>query len=142
MEGERGLATGISARLSPLELKRFGFTIVLPLALLAAVINWRGHTILPAVLAGLAAMLAGLALLAPKLLRPVHILWMGLVNALGWLNTRLLLGLVYFLVITPIGVVMRFVGRDPLDRQLRDRSSYWVDRNPHLVASGSMERQF
>jgi len=137
-----GLATGISARLSPAELKRFGVTVAIPLVLLAALGVWRGHTILPALLGGLAAALGGLALLAPGLLSPIHTLWMGGVHALAWVNTRVLLGLVYFLIMTTTGVVMRLMGRDPLDRRLRDRPSYWVERRQHPDPKGSMERRF
>ncbi len=109
-----GLATGISVQLSPAELRRFGVTVAIPLVLLAALGVWRGHTILPAFLGGLAAALGGLALLAPGLLSPIHTLWMGGVHALAWVNTRVLLGLVYFLIMTTTGVVMRLMGRDPL----------------------------
>jgi hypothetical protein len=137
-----GLATGISAQLSPAELRRFGVTVAIPLVLLAALGVWRGHTILPALLGGLAAALGGLALLAPGLLSPIHTLWMGGVHALAWVNTRVLLGLVYFLIMTTTGVVMRLMGRDPLDRRLRDRPSYWVERTQHPDPKGSMERRF
>ncbi len=137
-----GLTTGISAQLSPADLRRFGVTVAIPLVLLAALGVWRGHTILPALLGGLAAALGGLALLAPGLLSPIHTLWMGGVHALAWVNTRVLLGLVYFLIMTTTGVVMRLMGRDPLDRRLRDRPSYWVDRTQHPDPKGSMERRF
>ncbi len=114
----------------------------IPLALLAGVGVWRGHTILPAVLGGAAVALGVLALLAPRLLGPVHKLWMKIADALAWFNTRVLLGVVYYLVMTPTGVVMRLVGRDPMDRQLRDRPSYWVERKPQPDPRLSMERRF
>ena len=137
------MATGISARLSPKELRRFGFTVAVPLTLLAAVGAWRGHVILPALLSGLAAALGGMALLAPRLLGPVQRVWMRGADALGSFNTRVLLGLVYYLAMTPIGVVMRHVvGRDPLDRRLRDRPSYWIQRKGHTDPKESMERRF
>ncbi len=128
--------------MSPSELRRFGITVAIPLALLAALMAWRGHTLLPAVLAGLAATLGGLALLAPRLLVGVHKVWMAGAHTLGWFNTRVLLGLVYFVVMTPTGIVMRLLGRDPLDRQLGDRASYWVERRRHANPRGSMERRF
>ncbi len=136
------MAPGISARLSPSELRRFGVTVAIPLALLAALGVWRGHTVLPAMLGGLAIILGGLALVAPGLLGPVHKVWMGGAHAVGWFNTRVLLGLVYFLIMTPTGVVMRLMGRDPLDRRVHDRSSYWVPRKPHPDPRDAMERWF
>ena len=142
MEGDQGLATGIPARLSAEELRRFGFTVAIPLALLGGVGLWRGHAVLPVVLGGLAIILTGLAVVAPSLLGPVHRVWMQVAHALGWFNTRVLLGLVYFAVMTPTGVVMRLVGKDPLDRRLRDRPTYWVEKTPHPDPRGTMERRF
>lgn len=56
------------------------------------------------------------AIVYPPLLKPVHFVWMKLAHALGWINTRILLTLFYFLIITPFGWVMRALGRDPLVR--------------------------
>ncbi len=136
------MAAGISAGLSAKELRRFGVTVGIPLALLAGVGVWRGHTILPAVLGGAAVALGVLALLAPRLLRPVHTVWMKGAHALAWFNTRVLLGVVYFVVMTPTGFLMRLMGRDPLDRRLKDRPSYWVERKPQPDPRPSMERRF
>ncbi len=63
-----------------------------------------------------AAVLVAGALGAPALLSPVYRGWMAIGAALGWVNTRILLGAVFFLVVTPIGAVMRMTGRDPLRR--------------------------
>src|SRR3972149_7215658 len=89
---------------------------------------WRQHPVLPWLLAGLALTLAAAAVLSPAGLRPVHRVWMRGADLLAWVNTRLVLGLVYFLVMTPIGLLMRLAGRDPLDRRLGDRPSYWIAR--------------
>ncbi len=86
--------------------------------------------------------LGAIALLAPRGLRPVHTHWMRVAHALGSFNTRVLLGVVYFVVMTPTGIVMRLLGRDPLDRRLGDRSSYWVLRKPNPDSRGAMERRF
>ncbi len=68
--------------------------------------------------------------------------WMFAGHILGWLNTRLLLGLVYYLIMTPTGLLLRLLGHDPLDRELRDRLSYWRERQPHSDPRGALERQF
>lgn len=136
------MAAGVSARLSVRELRRFGITVAIPLALLSTLGAWRGHTILPVLLGSLSVALGGLAVIAPKRLRPVHRLWMAGAHALGLFNTRILMGLVYFLVITPMGMIMRLVGRDALDRQLKDRPSYWIEREQHADSVAAMERRF
>jgi hypothetical protein len=54
------------------------------------------------------------ALVAPGSLRPVYRGWMRVGTVVGWVNTRVLLALVFFLVVTPMGLVMRLFGRHPL----------------------------
>ena len=63
------------------------------------------------------AVLAASAVGAPALLAPVYRAWMAVGSALGWVNTRILLGAVFYLVVTPIGAVMRLTGRDPMRRR-------------------------
>ena len=58
------------------------------------------------------------ALVAPRILAPAYRVWMKLAEVLAWINTRILLGLVFFAVVTPIGLVMRLLGRDPMRRRL------------------------
>jgi hypothetical protein len=66
----------------------------------------------------LAVILVVPALVAPRMLSPAHRAWMKLAEVLAWINTRILLGLVFFVVVTPIGLVMRLLGRDPMRRRL------------------------
>jgi hypothetical protein len=76
-----------------------------------------------------AAGLAGYAF--PNLLRPVYILWMALALPIGWVVSHLLLLAVFYLVVTPIGLMMRLVGYDPLKRQIdRSAKSYWTPHDP------------
>lgn len=78
---------------------------------------------------GAAAFFAFFAAAAPMALLPLYRAWMKLAAALAWFNTRLLLGLVFFLVMTPMGVAMRAIGKDPLDRKIdRSAASYWKKR--------------
>lgn len=72
------------------------------------------------------------ALVWPASLRPVYRGWMRIGHALGWVNTRLLLGLVFYGLITPMGLVRRFLlGKDPMRRQFEpDADTYRVPRQP------------
>ena len=90
---------------------------------------------------GLMAVLAGLGLVAPSLLRHPYRGWMALGHVLGWINTRILLGLVFYLLITPMGVVMRWFGRDPMRRGFDAKAaSYRIDRASR--PGTHMRRQF
>ena len=89
----------------------------------------------------LAAALIGPALVAPRLLGPAHRVWMKLAEVLAWINTRILLGLVFYLVVTPIGLVMRLMKRDPMRRRYEPRGeSYRVRCAPRPATH--MLRQF
>jgi hypothetical protein len=81
------------------------------------------------------------AAVAPSLLRPVYRGWMRLGEALAWVNTRILLTLIFFLVVTPIGLVMRLFGRSPIATARRN-DSYWTDVEPHSYGDRHVEKQF
>lgn len=91
-------------------------------------------------LIAIAAVLLLAAAVAPALLRPVYRGWMRLGEALAWVNTRILLTLIFFLVVTPIGLVMRLFGRSPIATGRRD--SYWTDVEPHSYGDRHVEKQF
>lgn len=59
-----------------------------------------------------------LAVFTPKLLKWLYGPWMKLGNVLGWINTRIILGFIYFFLITPMGLIMRCVKHDPLKRTI------------------------
>jgi len=81
------------------------------------------------------------ALVAPRVLAPAYWAWMKLAEVLAWINTRILLGVVFYGVVTPIGLVMRLFVRDPMHRQLdRQGESYRVRRVSRPAAH--MLRQF
>ena len=74
----------------------------------------------------LGATLALLGALRPKWLVVPNRLWMGMAEALGFVTTRVILGLVFFLFVTPIGLVRRLFGGDPLSRRTRRTAeTYW-----------------
>jgi hypothetical protein len=73
--------------------------------------------------------LAGLlwipALLIPSTLRPVYTTWMKVGHAIGWVNTRIILGLLFYVLVLPMGLIMRLFGKDPMARRLdKAASSY------------------
>jgi hypothetical protein len=70
------------------------------------------------------------ALLAPRLLMPIYHVWMAVGRGLGWINTRIILGIIYYLTFTPISLLMRISNKDPLRRNFEPASaSYRLLRN-------------
>ena len=60
----------------------------------------------------------GIALIAPQILRPVNNIWIKIGNVLGFINSRIILGLMFFVMIFPIGMLLKVFGKDSMDRKL------------------------
>lgn len=92
-------------------------------------------------LIGTLLILAGL--MAPVLLYPIHKAWMTLAILLGFVMTRVILSILYYLIITPIGFVARLSGKDFLDLKIeKDKQSYWNYREVKEYEKVDTERQF
>lgn len=135
------MATGISARLSPAEARRFGFTVGAAFLVLAAVVAWRGASLkaVPFIIIGGALITA--ALIIPAHLGPVYRGWMGLAAIMSRVTTPVFMGVVYFGIVTPTGVLRRLVRRNQLVRP-RSAQTYWVTRKTGERQRTDMERQF
>jgi hypothetical protein len=124
------------------ELRKFGLTVGGIFLLLGLVSWYRGHEIPPRVLWTLGVLLVGPALVAPRWLGPVERRWMQMAGALGAVNSRIILTVLYYAVIAPTGVVLRRF-RDPLDRRLDDgRPTNWIKRTPEPVDPARYQQQF
>ena len=74
-----------------------------------------------------------IGILQPGLLFYPYKVWMALGLALGWINSRIILGLVFFLVLQPIALIMKFVGYDPLKTKKRNKMTYRENKSNHKV---------
>ena len=84
-----------------------------------------------------------LALLAPKVLRPLNRLWMQFGLLLHHIVSPIALGVVFYLTVVPIGLWMRLVGKDPLQLSFDENATtYWVSRTPPGPDAKSMNNQF
>lgn len=97
---EFGLLTGIFIPLL--------FGLILPLL-------W-GHT-LPLIPWIIAVVFGALGLLIPQSLAPIYQGWMRVAQVLAWVNNRIILGIIFFIIVTPMGLFMRIIKRDPLKRK-------------------------
>jgi hypothetical protein len=125
--------------LTPAEGRKFGFTLAAAFGVLAAIAWWRGGERAPIVLGTVAGLfLLGGALL-PSRLGPVQRAWMGMAHAISKVTTPIFMGAVYFLVITPAGLLRRLFGANAL-RATQGKPSGWVDRR--ASPRGDLTRQF
>ena len=71
-----------------------------------------------------------------------HRLWIRLAHMLGYINSRILLSVIYFLVITPYGLILRLSGRDTMNRRGAAKKSYWIPRSKTRQTRQQFERLF
>jgi hypothetical protein len=122
--------------------RSFGSFFSAVLAVGSAYFYWKqvGDWALALVL--LAALFASATLLAPDWLAPLNRLWHELGLLLGKIFNPLILGALFFGVITPVSLATRLFGRDVLRLRKRSVASYWIDRDPGSPPPESFRNQF
>ena len=123
------------------ELSEFGFLVGGVLSALGAYCFWRGKVTAPYFL-GIGMLLAAGAAIAPTLLKPVQKVWMTLALCMGFVMTRVILFVLFFLFLTPIAVIARLSGKKFLDLAFREtKESYWT-LHRQRVDKSEYENQF
>jgi hypothetical protein len=124
------------------EARKTALLVAAVLLLVAAWNLYRGRTTAVFVFGLLGALLLVAGLLVPSAARAFHRAWMRFAAALGHVNSRVLLSLMYYLVFTPYGFIMRLAGRDPLRRRAKRQASYWIPRKQTRQEREQFERLF
>jgi hypothetical protein len=124
------------------DLRKFGLMVGGVFAVLGLLFLWRHKAHYPYFLwPGAGLVLFGAVL--PRALKWAYIAWMSIAFVLGFVMAHVILTLFFFLVITPIGLVARCVGKDFLSLKLdRAAPSYWIPREPKPKSPADYERQF
>jgi len=122
--------------------RRFGFTLAVALFLLTAVGALRGDTLWPVTLT-LALAFVGFVVFAPDSLKPLNRLWLQIGLALHTIVSPVVLIVLFFVVVTPVGLIARFAGKDFLRLRFdQEATTYWIDRRPPGPSPESMRNQF
>lgn len=124
------------------KLREFGLTIGIVLLVLGGFTMWRGRPVSPYLLAaGIAFIILGLTM--PVILKPLQKLWMGLGIVSGFFISRIILSILFYAVVTPIGLVMKLLGKDLLDERIdKARETYWHARDINSKPKESYENQY
>jgi len=143
MEGDGRLAHSVPTRLSSSYTaaagRKFGATLGAAFAALAIIARWRGHPTSFVVLGALGGVLIGAGLAIPTALRPVERTWMTAAKAISRVTTPIFMGVLYFLLVSPIALLRRAFGGNALVH--RDGPhGFWVNRRD--LPRSSMDRQF
>ncbi len=122
--------------------KSFGVVFAVVFAIIGVFPLWGGGS--PAYWAfGLSAVFLALALARPATLTPLNRLWHLLGLGLGKVVNPLVLGFLFFVTITPLALIMRMMGKDPLRLRFDPGAeSYWIERTPSGPEPETMNRQF
>ena len=121
------------------ELAWFGLAVAGVLALLGLVLWARFGLAVARWPWGVATVLAVVYYAVPPLRRPIYVGWIWAMFPIAWTVSHVLLAIVYYLVLTPLGLLRRLIGGDPMHRRIdRAASSYWVERR----STDSTERYF
>ncbi len=125
------------------DLRRFGLVLAALLALLGGYL-WYVEAVGFAQLVHAASLvLLGVGLVLPIALTPIYFPYMWLARIVAFVNIHLLLGLVFYTLFTLIGLGMRLLGRDPLDRKIApDAESYWQRRASSLFPRDHYRKRF
>ena len=124
------------------ELRQFGVTLGIILALLGGLFFLRQKDCYFYFL-GLSVIFLFLGLVAPLLLKPIQKIWMSLAILIGWFVTRIILIVLFYLLVTPIGILAKILGKNFLDTKFnRNVDSYWIARKSAAVERKSCENQF
>jgi hypothetical protein len=79
----------------------------------------------------------------PLILKPVYFIWMKLAFILSWINTRLILIIIFYLIFTPIRMLMRLFGKDLLELKIeKNTSTYWKKKDKGNLGLNNYEKQF
>ena len=130
-------------KISANEVRKFGVTLAVALALLSALFLWRQKSCYWYFLI-LSSVFLFLSLFFPAVLKPVRKLWMTLSNIMGWVMTRVILIFLFYAVVTPTALLIRVLNKDILNIKFAKNSldSYWLPKESRDSKNRDYEKQF
>jgi len=123
------------------DIRSFGVTIGIILFIVSGLLIFYGKEFYQYI-AIIASTFIGLGLILPALLKPIYFVWMAFAAILGWVMTRVILSVVFFLIMTPIGLLTKLLGEDFLALKKIKSDSYWNYRDSAEELNQNYEKQF
>jgi hypothetical protein len=121
---------------------RFGWLFAAIFAAIASYNFWVGQRLAAWICVGAAMVLIAVTMIRPTALQPLNRVWFAFGLLLGRIVSPLVLGILFFLIITPVALIGRAFGRDPLRMKRCITASYWIRRDPPGPALDSFKHQF
>jgi hypothetical protein len=107
--------------------RSFGISVGGVLCAIALALVWRGRIGRAEILGAIGALLMLFGFVRPMVLKPISDVWWKFALLLAWFNARVLLSIIFFLILTPVGLAWRLTGKDPLSRRRRN----WAGWSPY-----------
>ena len=124
------------------DFRKFGITVGIILIIVVGFLFWKEKESFQILLtAGVVLLILGLTI--PVILKPIYWVWMVFATILGWLMTRVILTLLFYVILSPIGLIARLLGKQFLDLKLNHlQQSYWSMRTVEPSNTQNYEKQF
>jgi len=123
------------------EFKKFGILFSLIFIVISLSLFFKQKNFLPWV--GISFLFFLSAIYSPVALKILYIPWMKLAFFLSWVNTGIILFLMFYLIFVPIGLLLKLLGKDLLDMKIdKNKVSYWKPKDKGSLGPGFYERQF
>jgi hypothetical protein len=123
-------------------IRSFGITFLIVLSAIGGLLIYKGRDI-GYVWMGFGCLFFLLGLWVPVALRGVYRVWMGLAVVLGYFMSRIILSVVFYLVVTPIGLALRLLGKDILNQKWDKKAdSYWIKRDKRPIDKKQYEKLY
>ncbi|OVE78260.1 hypothetical protein BVX98_00900 [bacterium F11] len=125
------------------DLRKFGLAILIGFALIGGIVYWRGfHQVAIGLWIG-SGIVGALAILLPPLSKPFYWIWMGIAFVMGTVISFLIVAFIYYFIFTPVGLIMRLIGRDALKLKKKSfqHNTYWHS-HPAMEDKKIYERLF
>ena len=123
------------------DIKSFGITIGIVLFIISAILMYYAKEFYQ-FSAIIASTFIVLGFILPVLLKPIYFMWMAFAAILGWVMTRVILSIVFYFILSPIGIITRLLGEDFLQLKKSSLQSYWNNRESSIEMNQDYEKQF
>ena len=125
------------------EIKKFGMGLTVLLCLIGGWQLYKGNIDVYVWFFGFAGLVLILSFFVPIILKPLYKVTHTVGNAIGWVSTRILLSIIFYIIFAPIGIILKLIRKDLLDERLdKDAKSYWNKKDNGVFAKEQYERQF
>ena len=125
------------------DLRKFGLTLIIGFALIGGLVYWLGNSAVAFWMWKISVAIGLLALLLPPLSLPFYWAWMGIAFVMGTIISFFIVALIYYVIITPVGLIMKIIGRDALKlkKSSFQNDTYW-ETHPDISSKDYYKRLF